>query len=224
MEVRLGEQIESGQIMDLVEPFLRQYGYIGILVFVFLGNLGMPVPEEAVVLFAGYLTWRETLRLPLVLVVAVASAVAGDSVGYWVGRAKGRGILIRYGRYLAITPRLVRKADSFFQAHGDKTVFSARFIPGIRFLAGPLAGASKMPFPRFFFFNLSGAVVWVSLMIALGHSFGAHLHLLLRRVRRVEELLAALAIAAVLIIWLRQRGRRRNSGPQGPQSGGADPP
>ena len=204
--------------MGTIEPYLAQYGYLGIFVIVLLGNIGLPVPEEAVVLFAGYLTWRGTLRWPVVLAVAVISAVVGDNLGYWIGREKGRGILVRYGRYVAIKPRLIRKADRFFRDHGDKTVFLARFVTGIRFLAGPLAGAGRMPFPRFLLFNLSGAVIWVSVMVALGHFFGGHLHAILKRIRQVEELLVLLGLAILLIIWFRRRNRERNRLPGGPDA------
>ncbi len=191
--------------METLVPYLAEYGYMGIAAIVLLGNLGFPVPEEAAVLFAGYLTWRGTLQLPLVLLIAVASAVAGDNLGYWVGRKRGRDILLRYGRYVAITPRLIRKADLFFRDHGDQTVFLARFVAGIRFLAGPLAGAAGMPFPRFFLFNLSGAVVWISLVVGLGNLFGAHLHILLRRIRQAEVLGIGFTLTTLLIIWLRRR-------------------
>jgi membrane protein DedA with SNARE-associated domain len=191
--------------MEALAPFLATYGYIGIAAIVLLGNLGFPVPEEAVVLFAGYLTWRGALRLPLVLLVAVGSAVVGDNLGYWLGRKKGRDLLLRYGRYVAITPRLIRKGDRFFRDHGDQTVFLARFVAGVRFLAGPLAGAAEMPFPRFFLFNLTGAVVWIGVIVGLGNLFGAHLHILLRRIRHVEVLGVGFALAIPLIIWLRHR-------------------
>ena len=191
--------------MEALAPFLATYGYIGIAAIVLLGNLGFPVPEEAAVLFAGYLTWRGTLRVPLVLLVAVGSAVVGDNLGYWLGRTKGRGLLLRYGRYVAITPRLIRKGDRFFQDHGDQTIFLARFVAGIRFLAGPLAGAAGMPFPRFFLLNLTGAVVWIGVIVGLGNLFGAHLHILLRRIRQVEVLGVGFALGILLIIWLRHR-------------------
>ncbi len=191
--------------MESLVPILATYGYIGIAAVVLLGNLGFPVPEEAVVLFAGYLVWRGTLWLPLVLLVAVGSAVLGDNLGYWLGRTKGRDLLLRYGRYVAITPRLINKADRFFRDHGDQTVFLARFVAGLRFLAGPLAGAAGMPFRRFFLFNLTGAVVWIGVVVGLGYLFGAHLHILLRRIRQVEVLGVGFALAVLIIVWLRQR-------------------
>ncbi len=80
--------------METLAPFLATCGYIGIAAIVLLGNLGLPVPEEAVVLFVGYLTWRGKFRVPLVLLVAVGSAVVGDNLGYWLGRKRGRDILL----------------------------------------------------------------------------------------------------------------------------------
>ncbi len=193
-----------------VEHFLQRWGYEGIFLSVLLGNIGFPLPEETIVLFAGYLAWREILTLPAVIIISIVSAIVGDNLGYWIGRRHGLPLLERYGHYLLITPHTFARARAFFARHGAKTVFLARFIAGLRFLAGPLAGATLMPFPRFALYNAAGAIVWVTTIAGVGYLLGAHLDLALRYVRRGEELLLLLAGVILLVLLVRALHRSRD--------------
>ena len=83
--------------MPDLAPLIAHWGYAAIFLFVVLGNLGLPVPEETILALSGYLVWRGELRLPLVLAVGILSAIAGDNLGYWIGRQYGRDAVERYG-------------------------------------------------------------------------------------------------------------------------------
>ena len=72
-------------MLDLGQ-LISHWGYLAIFLFVILGNLGLPAPEESILVLAGYLVWQGKLRLPLVLAVGILSAIAGDNLGYWIGR------------------------------------------------------------------------------------------------------------------------------------------
>jgi membrane protein DedA with SNARE-associated domain len=172
-----------------LETWVVAWGYAAIFVVVLLGNIGVPVPEEIVLLVAGYLAWRGALAVPAVILVGALSAVMGDSIGYWLGRTGGRPLLLRYGRYIFIPPRQVRRAEQFFASHGRRAIFFGRFLAGIRFLVGPLAGIARMPFRRFFLYNAGGAVVYVPAVTLVGYGAGRHLHALLRAVQRMGHLL-----------------------------------
>jgi len=76
--------------MPDLRPLIEHWGYVAIFVFVILGNLGIPVPEESILVMAGYLVWQGELRLPLVLLVGIFSAISGDNLGYWIGRRYGQ--------------------------------------------------------------------------------------------------------------------------------------
>jgi membrane protein DedA with SNARE-associated domain len=104
------------------------------------------------------------LSLSLVIGAAALGAVIGDSVGYLVGRKGGRRFLERYGTYAGITPEKLAKAEGYFIRHGGKTVFFGRFVAVLRILAGPLAGASNMPYRRFLMPNAAEAVAWSGVM------------------------------------------------------------
>lgn len=153
-------------------PFLEHWGYPAIFVFVFLGNLGFPVPEETILLLAGYLVWKGKLIFEVTTAVGIVSAIAGDNFGYWVGHRYGARALLRYGRWLFITPDRIDRMQRFMTRYGIAGIFLARFLPGLRFMAGPLAGTTSMPFRRFFLANLCGAVIYVPLMVMAGYGVG----------------------------------------------------
>jgi membrane protein DedA with SNARE-associated domain len=158
-------------MIDLTH-LMGHWGYLTIFLVIVLGNIGVPVPEEAVLVLAGLLIWKQTLWLPSVLIVGILSAVLGDNLGYWTGRRYGRAAINHYGQRLLITSERLDATRKFLDRHGQVGVFLARFIPGVRFMAGPLAGTAGMPFGRFFLANVAGAAVYVPLMVAFGYAVG----------------------------------------------------
>jgi membrane protein DedA with SNARE-associated domain len=193
--------------LDGIESWVAHWGYGAIFLGILLGNIGVPLPEESIIVLSGYLAWRGTLSLPAVIVVGILSAIAGDNLGYWIGRKGGRPLLLRYGRYCFLSPRQMRRAERFFARHGHRAVFFGRFIAGIRFLAGPLAGVSRMRFGRFLTFNASGAVVYISVVTLVGYAAGSQMHTVLADFKRAEHFIAL--GAAILLAGLAWRFLRR---------------
>ena len=192
--------------MPDLNEFITHWGYAGIFVVVILGNIGLPVPEETVLAVAGYLVWSGRLHLLPVLIVGVASAVAGDNVGYWLGRRYGRAIVERYARWLLKPGRLVM-AESFVRKYGALAVCLARFVGGFRFLAGPLAGAVGLRFRSFLSGNLVGALLFVPYAVGIGYAIGYGLGKYMADVEQKlggfghAALLFALIVVVVLVAW-----------------------
>lgn len=155
--------------------WLSTWGYLGVFVFVFIGNLGVPVPEETVLLVAGFLAGHHDLDLGTLYVVGIASAVAGDCCGFVFGRTGGQRLLERMAQRFRFIRVRYDRLQIFFKTHGAKAVFMARFIAGARFLAGPMAGAAGMRFWRFLGWNLLGASIWCTLVITVGYLVGDEL-------------------------------------------------
>ena len=139
-----------------IADLLTTWGYLGIFIAVFVGNLGVPVPEETVMLAAGFLAGQLLLDLRLVYVVVIFSAVVGDCCGYVIGRTGGQRVLERLAVMFPFMRTRYDRLQLFFRTHGSKAVFMARFITGVRFMAGPMAGACGMPFFQFLGWNVLG--------------------------------------------------------------------
>lgn len=188
-----------------MSAWLSNWGYQGVFVCIFIGNLGIPIPEELVLLVAGVLAGREALDLGTVYIVAILSAVTGDCCGFLVGRTGGRQAFEWLVRKFPCLRRRYRYLQSFFQKHGNSAVFFARFVTGARFMAGPLAGAAGMPFWSFLGWNLLGACVWCSLVVTLGYFLGNQLDLVVHLVKKGGYWIAAAVLVTGVTIWLVRR-------------------
>ena len=190
---------------------LAHWGYGAIFVAVILGNIGFPVPEETILALGGYMAQRGALRLDIVMTIGIVSAVTGDGIGYWLGRRYGRRAIERYGRWVHITPARLDQVCAFVARHGAWAVFCARFVAGLRFLAGPLAGATGLRPLAFAAGNVLGACLFVPIVVGLGYlfgrTFGDDIERLVRRVEHVA-LGVALVLALVLVIARVVRARR----------------
>jgi membrane-associated protein len=149
-----------------------QLGYPVLFALVFGESAGVPLPGETSLLTAGVLAGAGRLSLPLVIAVAIAAAVTGDTLGYWLGRRGGRAVLTHRGPLAAFRARARERGERFFERHGTKTVFLGRFVPGVRVVAAVLAGAGGMPWARFAVYNLSGAFVWAATVASLASLVG----------------------------------------------------
>jgi membrane-associated protein len=189
---------------------LIAYGYWAVAGSLLLENAGLPVPGETILLLASFLAYSErTLALPTIIVVATIAAVTGDNLGYWIGHRGGRSLLERYQHLLRISPRTIERGERLFQRYGATTIFFARFIAGLRIVAGPLAGVLGMDWRKFVLWNFLGAMVWVSVIAAIGYFLGSNWDLLVRVVKHLHVSGIVLAAVAVLLLWWR---RRRKSG------------
>jgi len=197
---------------------IGHWGYIAIVVLVILGNMGVPLPEETVLLLAGYLVWQGELRLPIVLAIGILSAVVGDNIGYQLGRHYGQGAIERYATWVLGNPKRLESMRGFVTRYGSVGVFVARFLPGIRFMAGPLAGATGLEPLRFFLANVCGAALYVPLSVALGYAvgygLGDYVHRLERAAGELARLVLTVAILGALVLmgWRATRAARARRG------------
>lgn len=151
-------------------------------------SVGLPLPGEAALLAAAiYAGSTGNLSIASVLAAALVGAVLGDSMGYLIGRMLGWPFLVRHGPRFGLSAIRLGIGRALFLRHGGKVVFLGRFVAFLRVLAASLAGASGMSWPRFFAFNLTGAVVWVGTVGGAGYVLGT----------QVEHLFGPIGMAAL---------------------------
>jgi len=197
-------------IFNLVRGFFDEHGYLTVFVSLLLENAGIPVPGESILLFASFLAFDEKeLRLGYIIVVAIAAATLGDNIGYLFGRRGGRQLLDRYRHIFRIPESMIAKGETLFQKRGAVTIFFARFIFGMRIIAGPLAGVLRMPWKQFVLFNFLGATVWVTVISLVGYFFGENWEKLIKVMGRVNLLILLVLAWVAVMAWRRFRARRR---------------
>ena len=141
----------------------------------------------------------------------MVAAVLGDNLGYLIGRRAGRAAVLRWGRYVLLTPKRLDAAEGFFERHGGKVVTVARFIAGLRQANGIVAGLTRMHWLRFVAFNGLGAALWVAAWCFAGFFAGRRIQVLYDTVTRFGLYAALLALAVGVALLLRRRMHRKQS-------------
>ncbi|MDA8168688.1 MAG: VTT domain-containing protein [Nitrospiraceae bacterium] len=163
-----------------VTDILGNWAYMIIFLAAFLESsafLGLLVPGETAVVVAGFLSAQGYLGLADCLAAVSLGAVLGDSVGYVLGKKVGRGYFERHEKLVLIKRKHLDKVDSYFRAHGGKTIFFGRFIGILRALAPFVAGMGGMHYGRFASYNVAGGILWAVSFTLLGYFFGQSWHL-----------------------------------------------
>jgi membrane protein DedA with SNARE-associated domain len=196
----------TSDIFDFLRGALVQYGYWAVAVTLLLENTGVPLPGETILLLASFLAYSEhSLRLPWIIAVGTVAATIGDNLGYILGHRGGRPLLQRYQNIFRIRAETLEHSERTFQRYGAVTVLFARFVFGLRIIAGPLAGVLRMPWRKFVVCNFLGAALWVSVISAAGYLFGRHWERLVRNLERFNIAIAVVALAVVGYLWWRKR-------------------
>jgi membrane protein DedA with SNARE-associated domain len=137
-------------------------------------TMGVPLPGEAALVTAAIVASRGHLAIEAVIAVAAAAAILGDNVGFAIGRRYGRRLLLwEGGPFPRHRRRLIEVGEPFFDRHGPKAVFLGRWVSGLRITAAWLAGANRMSWPTFTFWNALGGVCW-ALSVGLAGYFAGH--------------------------------------------------
>ena len=185
---------------------VAQYGYWAVAVALLLENAGVPVPGETILLLASFLSSAEReLQLGWIIAVGTTAATLGDNLGFAFGYYGGRPLMSRYQSVFRIQRRTLERGENLFARFGAVTVFFARFIFGMRIIAGPLAGVLRMPWRKFLAFNFLGAIVWVTAISGVGYLFGEHWEKLQRGVKRVDLGIAIMVLVLAAFLWWRSR-------------------
>ena len=187
----------------LVSAYLQRFTYAGLLVVLIVCGMGLPLPEDVVLLAGGFLVHRGVVQYPMTLIVALLGVVAGDNCLFYLGRRFGTGLVayLRIGR-----PRSQRQIDwlkDFMGRYGHRAILYARFVAGLRALVYLTAGSLGVNPLRFFLYDLTGAVISVPLVVTLGYLFGNELEAVLRYIGGFEKLLWIVAILSLGIIAMR---------------------
>ena len=196
-----------------IQGIVRDVGYPGVFVLITLESTLIPIPSELVMPFAGFMASQGEFSLPVLLIINSVAALLGSGICYWIGVVGGRPFLERYGKYFLIRQHDIEKTEAFFAKHGKKTVLIARFVPVIRHVISVPAGIARMPLRSFFLQTFLGSTIWGGALILLGYYVGANWESFAKPLKRVDLLIGAVLVLALVALAIRFVVRRRRERP-----------
>lgn len=192
-----------------VLAWITQYGYAAIFSLLVLGIVGLPVPDETLLTFTGYLIYKGHLSPSLAFASALAGSASGITVSYSLGRIFGMALIHRFGKYIHLTPERLDRAHKWFERIGQWALTFGYFIPGVRHLTAYAAGISSLAPQRFALFAYMGSVLWVTTFLSIGYLLGERWQVVERNIHRYL-VGVAFALAVLVTVYVGRRwGRRR---------------
>ncbi len=182
------------------------WAYPVLFGMVMIESSGLPVPGETTLIAAALLASQHHLAIEWVIVLAAAAAIVGDNIGYLIGRRGGRWMLERPGRFHAQRKQVLERGEVLFERHGPKAVFFGRWILGLRVWAAWLAGANRMHWRSFAFYNALGGIGWATSVALIVFFAGKSAEGAIRSAGLIG-LAAVVVIGAVVFVFLRRRHR-----------------
>jgi len=195
-----------------MENFLTSAGYAGLILLGFLEAAGIPVSSEITFGFAGVLAYQGHLNLALVIIIGTLAELAGSYASYAVGRAGGKPLVHRLGRYVLVTESDVDRAEHFLEGRGAWAIPVGRMLPFVRAFTSIVAGLVRVPAIRFGILSLIGTVLYAAAVASLGYALGSAWQRVSHGLSVLGYVLFALtAVAIVGFIAYRWRQYRRDS-------------
>jgi membrane-associated protein len=191
---------------NVIRHALTHYGYWAILGALLGENAGLPLPGETALMFAAFLAHKtQGLQLIWVIVVGFVAAVTGDNLGFLLGRTLGKRLIRWMKKLFHMNDEDIAAAKDQIRRHGAATVFWARYIFGLRTVAGPLAGVLGMEWKKFLKYNALGAAAWVTSIALVGYGFASKFQTLLDYFEKASWIIAAGLFAFGYWMWRRQK-------------------
>ena len=194
------------EIVELIYALFGRFGYGALFFGVMLDNAGFPIPGELVLLFAGSLVANGDFSMAPAIIIAASGALLSDSGWYFAGRLGSNRLIRLYCRVSFGSTACLARTEMNLARFGPRSLIYARFIPGFRTFAAPMAGMSGMPYRWFALYDGIGALLWATLGIWTGSVFAREFALIAGGFKDVQLIFVYLAATGlflfVLVKWL----------------------
>jgi membrane protein DedA with SNARE-associated domain len=181
---------------------ITQYSYLGIFIALGLGVVGLPIPDETMMAYAGFLVFQGKLNYFYTIMVAFMGTSSGITVGYVLGKTLGNPLIKRYSSRMYVNQEDIQDAENFYNRYGEIALFIGYFIPGVRHLTAILAGTSLMPYRTFALFAYTGGLLWTITLVSLGYYLGEKWrHIYMYSHRFIIPLVLLSAIAFIISVY-----------------------
>jgi membrane protein DedA with SNARE-associated domain len=196
---------------EAVLQWMAHHAYGGVFCLLMFGIAGLPVPDELLMTYVGFLVHRGDLRIAPALASAFLGTICGITLSYVLGRTLGLRVLRRYGRYVHVTPELLARTHNWFERVGKWSLTFGYFVPGVRHLTAYVAGAAELEPHEFGMFAYTGGAFWVLTFVTLGYTLGEAWLRVIKKIQGAMLVFTAIASAALLIYLLARRLRPKKA-------------
>jgi membrane protein DedA with SNARE-associated domain len=195
--------------MDVVFHWIATYGYGFIFLALMLGVVGLPIPDETLLVYCGYLISTGHMQPLPAWLCSVAGSWCGITLSYTIGRTLGLGVVHKFGKYLHITQARMDQVHSWFDRIGHWALFVGYYIAGLRHFTAIVAGTSQLPFRSFAAYAWPGGLLWVTTFLTLGYYLGENWQRVFETIHHYLLYFSIAVLAAGLCYYLLKR-RNRN--------------
>lgn len=196
-------------LAHLVQFVLARWGYLALAGGLLGENAGLPLPGETILMYSSFFAHKSgQLSLWAVILVGIGAAILGDNLGYFAGRHFGPRLL-KWLEHKFHMQDDIATARNQIEKHGPATIFWARYIFGLRTIAGPVAGVLHMEWAEFLLYNALGAATWVTAIALIGYLFAPQFHSLAGYIEKVSWGISAALFAVGYLYWRRKKRQIR---------------
>ena len=200
--------------MEAVFAWVATYGYAALFTLLMLGIVGLPVPDETLLVFTGALVAQGKLDPYAALITAVAGSWCGMTASYWIGRTLGFGVTRRFGKYFHLDDAKLEKVHQWFHRAGHWALFFGYYIAGVRHFTAIIAGASLLEFGIFARYAFPGGLVWAGGFLSLGYYIGTDWRRIMGLIHEYMHWISYALVAGVaiylLIRWRMKEKKMKN--------------
>lgn len=194
----------------MIANFVEHFTYVGLFLALLAGSLGVPIPEEPVILAGGVLSHERVIQWWLALPICVVGVLSGDVVLYWIGHHWGNHVLNWRPVRRVLTPERATTLAEQYHRHGVKLVFAARHVAGLRAPAFLMAGTVRIPFWKFLAVDAGSALIGVPASFGIAYVLTDHLAEIMAGIHRIERWLVVITVVVgviVAVVVVRRRSR-----------------
>jgi membrane protein DedA with SNARE-associated domain len=194
------------EAMNWLVTTIGAMGYPGIFILMAMESSIIPVPSELVMPPAGYLAHKGEMSMVVAILCGTVGSLVGAYANYFVSQYLGRPLVLKYGKYVLITPEKFAKVETFFHKHGEISTFIGRLLPVVRHLISIPAGLAGMNHFRFSLYTLAGAGIWCTILTWIGYVIGKEQELIMKYSH--QAVLAVIIFSMALVgvyVWLHRK-------------------
>jgi membrane protein DedA with SNARE-associated domain len=192
---------------------ITAYSYFGIFLALGLGILGLPIPDETLMAYAGFLVFQGKINFLYTVIIAFIGTSCGITIGYILGRIFGNPFIKRYSAKIYVNSEHIQNAEIFYNRYGKFALFIGYFIPGVRHLTAIFAGTSLMPYRIFALFAYAGGLLWTITFVSLGYFLGEKWHNVYMYSHRfiIPVVLVSIVVLGIAIYWKTSEENKMNT-------------